>query len=1149
MALNHLLYRPQVLERPVSPADQRIAELFMELVSRLVADGLNGGQAREKLVAGLNEAMQSLVTEVKSRLTNASTHLMEWLQPLINAFEALGGQLGDFSSASAGMQGIGRLLLMMADLLEHLTVEEIEGQLKTLLRIFTDDLGLTKARIVGMLNQAVDVIVQKMKGDYLGGDVSEQAHNEYLIGCYLEKLRRFVEEEGEDFDLDFDLGRIAVLLADFIRQTDWEKVRLAAQEMLETAGNIATALGILMDIFSGKFNVTVEVEVEVNGKVAGSGKAGFVADPVSWYATWFDRRVGHTNAVGVVDRSDLAAEPFFPRMSFKNLTPEFMEEFALWSDAVVDQIEAILHLRSIQPKDWVNNSVQATLQSVKSLMTMLVSRNNDQSWVDAYRIFGNWYFEYAVTLGTTFLTSLESAHLKSGDGQGIFWVTLLGKDFVESLLYNNWASRLRQGLLSFFTLLNADPVGKPSSENHQKVEGFAMVFGEIFSWIGATYTGRSHFGLPAHGGPKAFILCYLFGWLTSYAGAIGGWFLGWAISHSQQPSGTSMDLTYPKGESFGWMSLEALLAGLVKYPIYNYLLWNGNTAGGTFGFDNSVPRIPKTFHGYPPKASSPYRLPYAAGEVRQCAQGNNGVWSHNQNTNQVYAFDWDHDHGMDVLAIRGGTVADFSDVMHDHTTLTANTIDIRHDDILEGVIPNPIHDRDWTDAPVVTTANYIHGAHYSIRHIFAAMGIPIGNIKNTPVSRGQLVMFSGDTGMSFYNHLHMHVGSDNAMSLPFVFGDAPEDNGVLRDLNWYWSQNTRIADTTGMSIGHPEEQGTQVLFENVFVNSSTASGVRLFFYSNWIRRAPGAMDGYWLENIFNDCVVEYQPPAGGPAQLLRIIKSHQDETTSEVILELDGTWVTAPANGHAVRIMTRAGASTNTTLVLDALARNYSDTYTGRHILVWWKNERGDTIYEYKKIQSYDASNRKITIEQNWDHAPMPFAEYVIGGQPYVGNTAFYQRFAFIPGAGNPAPTHNLHNMVGLSHDGHHGNILGISGTRTIDLQPSAPNVRTEVEGRMVVVLDMSPNNPGAVVLSYAIATSYDTLNKKVTVDRDLPTGIVAGFHHYQIGGPKFADATQKIREDHAFLCPDTVLDTYTPKDFDVPVAWKSYQLASYKTW
>ena len=95
------------------------------------------------------------------------------------------------------------------------------------------------------------------------------------------------------------------------------------------------------------------------------------------------------------------------------------------------------------------------------------------------------------------------------------------------------------------------------------------------------------------------------------------------------------------------------------------------------------------------------------------------------------------------------------------------------------------------------------------------MGKSPQQIIGTRVRRGNPIMRAGSTGVSFHNHLHLHVlrgpappatpeplgasqlvtdGDLSDYTLPFVFADAPGD-GVLKNLRWYRSRNTR---TTGL---------------------------------------------------------------------------------------------------------------------------------------------------------------------------------------------------------------------------------------------------------------------------------------------------------------------------------------------------------------
>lgn len=125
------------------------------------------------------------------------------------------------------------------------------------------------------------------------------------------------------------------------------------------------------------------------------------------------------------------------------------------------------------------------------------------------------------------------------------------------------------------------------------------------------------------------------------------------------------------------------------------------------------------------------------------------------------------------------------------------------------VRPDPAHDRGAGGAVVRTYSVYGHGRLGSVRAAFAARGIAANQIIGQVVRRGQPIMASGDTGVSFHNHLHMHVvpgPPPNAppapgmgavgraaygVPIPFVFRDV--DNflgpaGVCTKLNWYTSE-------------------------------------------------------------------------------------------------------------------------------------------------------------------------------------------------------------------------------------------------------------------------------------------------------------------------------------------------------------------------
>jgi murein DD-endopeptidase MepM/ murein hydrolase activator NlpD len=210
-----------------------------------------------------------------------------------------------------------------------------------------------------------------------------------------------------------------------------------------------------------------------------------------------------------------------------------------------------------------------------------------------------------------------------------------------------------------------------------------------------------------------------------------------------------------------------------------------------------------SYPGYPDRSNSPYRLPWEQGNVFRCVQGNLGLWSHTPFSYQyqIYAYDFSHDHGDDVLAMRDGTVWQCDDNSPDGGDLQ-NTITILHGAAVNG------HDFDQNGNSRRTFAVYVHGQQDSIKNAFGltnAAGDPILPPVGTPVVRGQLIMKADDTGRSAYNHLHIHVepatvnaaGNVTGMedyTIPFVFGDeeVERDDGVPKSLHSYESDNVKV---------------------------------------------------------------------------------------------------------------------------------------------------------------------------------------------------------------------------------------------------------------------------------------------------------------------------------------------------------------------
>jgi murein DD-endopeptidase MepM/ murein hydrolase activator NlpD len=305
-----------------------------------------------------------------------------------------------------------------------------------------------------------------------------------------------------------------------------------------------------------------------------------------------------------------------------------------------------------------------------------------------------------------------------------------------------------------------------------------------------------------------------------------GTFIAWSIARTHTP--------LQLGEKVGLGALFGTLTFIIEF----YSQRDGSTDGGRYNpridpADTPYPDTRSDFAGYPDKAGSPYNLPYAADSAMYVGQANLGFFSHARWNSfpQIYAYDFAHDFGDEILAIRDGTVVDFFDWIPDNinpstaqeaTARTAsngvmgagwrndnpgwNFIAIRHDSRID------TQDRDQGGPPVTTYAIYGHGATEGVRALWQTLyGKTPQQIIGTRVRRGNPIMRAGSTGVSFHNHLHLHVlrgpappatpeplgatqlvtaGALSSYTLPFVFADAPGD-GVLKNLRWYSSRNAR----------------------------------------------------------------------------------------------------------------------------------------------------------------------------------------------------------------------------------------------------------------------------------------------------------------------------------------------------------------------
>ena len=448
-------------------------------------------------------------------------------------------------------------------------------------------------------------------------------------------------------------------------------------------------------------------------------------------------------------------------------------------------------------------------------------------------------FEWAVLrLGLTFITSFEGMHRKAK-----FWncfkmwsCTLLIPDLAEMYIYKAASDIVRDGLLTFLTLRNYDGPGSPPDSgpdnrplNRTKLDSTVDLTAVGLDKLMFALFPSKDYEQPFASGSQALKILLL--WETAIKAAFGlteiaiGILVGELLAQARDFGVIPRQLA--RNLIKGWLtfipSLYMAVEGETSDGKYNP--YGGGDFMGYENFGTGNPRVKAD------NKDSPYLLPYAPGSSVYCVQGNQGLVSHNfLNVQQVYAYDFCLDQDVEILAARPGTVVAWWEDVEDDSMgdpISWNFIAIRHDvdDDGDPLVPDQRFDLGPGGLPVRTVAIYGHGRKNSVTAALNINGLtPPGRtggfaavsstVPAVTVKRGMPIMLAGSTGISFNNHLHMHVIPDpgtaigalvpedfigNGNSMPFVFADVDRiftPKGVPKRLNFYSSNNPRIPIVT-----------------------------------------------------------------------------------------------------------------------------------------------------------------------------------------------------------------------------------------------------------------------------------------------------------------------------------------------------------------
>lgn len=819
MVMGTVLTAPQRMRRTqsVDPGIALIGDI-LNLATRLAQDAEQGGRIAEVARGALEEALGALVRQRLGKIEAAGPRLASWLLRVLRATTGLGPEFRPDSPADA-LNVMRGLLDAVAGAAGSGNAATIRPYVVELLGIVQNDIGLSLPVLEAAFWQVFEAIIDRLEA--IPPEANRELRENRLDTIrVLRRIRKLVRGKFPLPTLDAD--RIADALATELRTFDAAAVARAAQcvaHALDRIGDVAGAIAELAPLGSLSSFRTV-----------GAAAAIATGETYCWYASWLyeedvvinagktEIRRGDTVIATGIDLT-VANIPDFstatPRYTFGSVGPEAMDTLTYVMYVVADGIVILCHLVSLENGDYGSNAMNAfagfTTGTFKAFSGGPLLPAPVEDWV--------------LPLATSFLLSFEGIHTRAKAFPGFkMWVTLFLPDAIEAVIYKQASIIVRDLVLSLFTLINydgafdtsADPDPRPLNRKH--IDGVAFIGEWLGGFVFMKFYPREEYAQPFASGLHALKFWLFWDLFLNNLFYVMGRLIGCMLAMS---IGRSFDFD-------AWLEplpLQLLLKGPLTFPVSLYMDKEGKTDGGTF----NPTGLPYT--GYPDKATSPYALPYVKDTTCYIVQGNQGFFSHHHlNLDQTYSYDFSLDQDAPILASRPGTVVDWFDFVADDTNPDSaevavaaaeaafsgflkpgqttsdswNFIAIRHDcdDAGAALPPDNAHDRAAGGAVVTTYAIYGHGRKGSVRDAFTAHGVAEVDIIGAKVKTGQRIMRTGNTGVSFNNHLHMMVQEGPAgpavpvdrfslkqPSLPFVF----REHGVLEKLDWYTSAVEEVA--------------------------------------------------------------------------------------------------------------------------------------------------------------------------------------------------------------------------------------------------------------------------------------------------------------------------------------------------------------------
>lgn len=1009
MSIANVLIRPQLLERRPTDDEAVALDLLSGLGSRLLADFLQGGPASRKIADASQAGVLQFIARFEPRLQTTRAKLLEWADPYLSIIEGVTNDLGN--DTAENLLAVATALIALTDkLLEDLHSDQIAVRLNSLADILENDLGVGWNLFEQFFDGIVDSVTNALSNDFLHGGLSEEAVNNFLIARQLLTLRRVAKEQLDAFPLPaFDRR---ALIRDWqlnLAASNWDETLDLIQDKLKSGPD---QLGKILPLLT--LSLSAGVSSDASRDASGAGQ-------YSWYASWF-----RGEGTGVTDRFNLSGEPFAGEIHFTDaLSVKFLENWTLITAALEEAARAVKYGFDLDNGNRVSPALNLGWQASMGVMTLLSYLVEGEEWVAFYSVKNNTAFRVGMPVGLAFGGSFE----QFPGFWGWLWA-ILPHDVGNVMAGMTWPKLIREGLLSLFTLINAD--SNPNTKNHQKISGITAATRTGGAYIAALIMGRkerysSIFSDPSWG----VALTLLEGTIITWAFDIIGWLVAGAFARR-------LSDRYWKWEGGSFIAGENAWGALPWSLIGFYSTWGGfweeKTDRGKFGLKTKIlptgilEKVEATFSAYQPKATSPYRLPFEPGRLVFCAQAHNGYSGHNFRKGQIYAVDFLLNEGELALAMRDGVVVEYRDDRANGSDLGLNYIIIQHDTL------DPVHDRGENGQVTSTYARYEHAGPFGIRQAFAVMGIGEAQILGTKVQQGfPLIRVGKRPGFFNYDYLQVQVGgaaTDGLLpTIPFVFRDLPDD-GVPHKGKYYGSGNTSKAPVRlsryhpGQSAGWVVESGADFIkLQSTAIDSDNAyEGAHLIVWYNLNGSEPWyefqkiksykhpkvTIEGNWLAGHPPPPEAQYRIGARPFGQAGAFDKRFA------YLAGRDGGGLAQPfPDGHPVYTLSRSGYYQNPSVTgsimgggaagssevhLDAQATGADHDYNFRHIII----RRAGAIVQYQLIQDFriEAGVRKIFITGTWTEALQtagPADTYEIGAPAYWQPLAVKQPAFLVP--------------------------------------------------------------------------------------------------------------------------------------------------------